>query len=64
MSRKVEGLRVEDEVGSSTCQWVPGQAGIAAEAAILHLSRPMEMEEDSWAERDNGNILLAKQDLG
>lgn len=58
------GLRVEDDIGSGACQWVPGQAGIAAEAAILHLSGPMEMEEDSWAGRDNGDILIVKQNLG
>lgn len=47
MPWKGGGLRVENKVGSGTCQRVPGQAGIAAEAAIFHLSGPMEMEEDS-----------------
>lgn len=47
MPWKGGGLRIENKAGSGTCQRVSGQAGIAAEAAIFHLSGPMEMEEDS-----------------
>lgn len=47
MPWKSGSLRVKNKVGSGTCQRVPGQAGIAAEAAIFQLSGPMEMEEDS-----------------
>lgn len=47
MPGKGRGLRVENKAGRGTCQWVSGQAGIAAEAAILHPSGPMAMEEDS-----------------
>lgn len=50
MPWKGGGLRVENKVGSGTCQWVPSQGGIAAETAIFHCQDQGRWEKT--AERD------------